>query len=344
MLKGVRSRLVDANIKIAIENHAGDMQARELKSLVEGAGPDVVGVCLDSGNPVWTIEDPHLTLDTLAPYVLTSHMRDSALWRTPEGIAVRWTRMGEGNIGMEDYIRKYIKMCPGKAVSLEVIVTGQPRMFNYAVRSSGTCIATSRPGSSRDSWRWPTRARRSSSRRRTPRPHRRSATWPTSRRASAGRRPSWPRFDRGPDPLFHQADRDIVQLRDNAADITVSVMTSVSNAYEIVVRGQNVVRVPFVTGYNCWPAATAATPFLPPFANRLDEQAFYANGKKYNFDMELGNVRGAIPIHGYLSAAKDWKMAEAACDGTGAWVTSSLDFYRNPQWMRATPIRAHAAA
>ena len=133
VLKGVRSRLIDANIKIAIENHAGDMQARELKSLVEGAGPDVVGVCLDSGNPVWTIEDPHLTLDTLAPYVLTSHMRDSALWRTPEGIAVRWTRMGEGNIGMEDYIRKYIKMCPGKAVSLEVIVTGQPRMFNYAV-------------------------------------------------------------------------------------------------------------------------------------------------------------------------------------------------------------------
>ena len=77
------------------------MQARELKRSSKTAGPDVVGVCLDSGNPVWTIEDPHLTLDTLAPYVLTSHMRDSALWKTPEGIAVRWTRMGEGNIGME---------------------------------------------------------------------------------------------------------------------------------------------------------------------------------------------------------------------------------------------------
>ena len=59
----------------------------ELKGLVEAAGTDFVGVCIDSGNPVWTIEDPHLTLDTLAPYVLTSHMRDSALWRAPEGIA-----------------------------------------------------------------------------------------------------------------------------------------------------------------------------------------------------------------------------------------------------------------
>jgi 3-oxoisoapionate decarboxylase len=133
VLKSVRSRVTDAGLKIAIENHAGDMQARELKTLVEGAGPDFVGVCLDSGNPVWTIEDPHLTLDTLAPYVLTSHMRDSALWRTPEGIAVRWTRMGEGNVAIDDYLRKYIQKCPGKAVSLEVIVTPQPRLFNYAV-------------------------------------------------------------------------------------------------------------------------------------------------------------------------------------------------------------------
>ena len=80
---------------------------------------------------MWTIEDPHLTLETLAPYVLTSHMRDSALWNTPEGAAVRWTRMGDGNMGMEDYLRTYIEKCPGKAVSLEVIVSDNPRMFNY---------------------------------------------------------------------------------------------------------------------------------------------------------------------------------------------------------------------
>ena len=131
VLKNMRSRLMDAGVKVAIENHAGDMQARELKRLIESAGPDYVGVCLDSGNPVWTIEDPHLTLDTLAPYVLTSHMRDSALWNTPEGAAVRWTRMGEGNMGMEEYLRTYVQKCPGRAVSLEVIVSGRPRISNY---------------------------------------------------------------------------------------------------------------------------------------------------------------------------------------------------------------------
>jgi hypothetical protein len=39
--------------------------------------------------------------------------------------------MGDGNIGMEDYIRKYVAQCPGAAVSLEVIVSNSPRIFNY---------------------------------------------------------------------------------------------------------------------------------------------------------------------------------------------------------------------
>ena len=37
---------------------------------------------------------------------------------------------------------------------------------------------------------------------------------------------------------------DIVQLRDTRTDTTVSVMTSVSNAYEMVVKGQNIIRMP----------------------------------------------------------------------------------------------------
>jgi sugar phosphate isomerase/epimerase len=130
VLRAVRSRVLDNGLKIAIENHAGDMQARELKILVEEAGRDFVGVCLDSGNPLWTIEDPHLTLETLHPYVLTSHVRDSAVWRVREGAAVAWVRMGEGNVGIDDYVRKYQELCPGRALSLEVIVT-QPRIFAF---------------------------------------------------------------------------------------------------------------------------------------------------------------------------------------------------------------------
>ncbi|HET8548267.1 MAG TPA: TIM barrel protein, partial [Bryobacteraceae bacterium] len=130
VLRNVRAKVIDSGLKIAVENHAGDMQGRELKTLVEGAGKDFVGVCLDSGNPLWAIEDPHVTLDTLAPYVLTSHVRDTVVWRIPEGAAVQWCRMGEGNVSIDEWVRKYARLCPGRALSMEIIVTG-PRRYPY---------------------------------------------------------------------------------------------------------------------------------------------------------------------------------------------------------------------
>lgn len=130
VLHNVRSKAMGEGIKIAIENHAGDMQAPELKSLVEKAGPEFVGVCLDSGNPLWTLEDPHVTLDILHPYVLTSHVRDSAVWKVPQGAAVTWVQMGRGNVDIDSYVRKYVELCAGKALSMESILLG-PRIFPY---------------------------------------------------------------------------------------------------------------------------------------------------------------------------------------------------------------------
>jgi sugar phosphate isomerase/epimerase len=130
VLHNVRAHAIDSNIKIAIENHAGDMQAFELKGLIEQAGPEFVGVCLDSGNPLWTMEDPHVLLDVLHPYVLTSHVRDSAVWNVPQGAAVTWVQMGRGNVGIDSYVRKYVELCPGKAVSMESILLG-PRVIPF---------------------------------------------------------------------------------------------------------------------------------------------------------------------------------------------------------------------
>jgi sugar phosphate isomerase/epimerase len=134
VLHNVRSRAMDAGIKIAVENHAGDMQAFELKGLIEEAGPEFVGVCLDSGNPLWTMEDPHVLLDVLHPYVLTSHVRDSAVWNVPQGAAVTWVQMGRGNVGIDSYVRKYIELCPGKALSMESILLG-PRVIPFRDKS-----------------------------------------------------------------------------------------------------------------------------------------------------------------------------------------------------------------
>ena len=128
-LKGMRSQIRDSGVKIALENHGGDFQARELKALVEDAGSDILGICLDSGNPLWMLEDPHLTLELLGPYTINSHVRDTAVWRVPEGVAVRWVNMGEGNVDIDGWIRKFLTMQPGVPVTLENIVSAQPRVI-----------------------------------------------------------------------------------------------------------------------------------------------------------------------------------------------------------------------
>jgi aldose 1-epimerase len=132
---------------------------------------------------------------------------------------------------------------------------------------------------------------------------------------------------------------DIVRLEDTGAGIAVSLVAPHSNAYEMVVKGQQIIRKTFpdVAQFRERPGLNGI-PLMAPFANRLDETAFYANGRKYNFDMELGNVRGPIPIHGFLSAAKDWRLVEAKADGRAAWLTSTLDVYKNPQWMQQFPF------
>jgi sugar phosphate isomerase/epimerase len=129
-LRSVRSRVMDAGLKLAVENHSGDLHSRELQALIEEAGTDFVGACIDSGNAAWALEDPHDALERLAPYVLTSHMRDSAVWMSPAGLNVEWTRMGEGTVDLARYVRTFVEQCPGRAVSLEVI-TNRQRAFDF---------------------------------------------------------------------------------------------------------------------------------------------------------------------------------------------------------------------
>lgn len=125
---GIRSRIVDSGIKLAVENHGGDLQAREMKMMIDTIGRDIMGVCLDSGNPVWMLEDPHMTLEMLGPYAETCHVRDSAVWKVPEGIAVRWVNMGDGNVDIDGWIRKFIQVKPGLPIIFENLVSGNPRV------------------------------------------------------------------------------------------------------------------------------------------------------------------------------------------------------------------------
>lgn len=121
VLEAARPLAADAGVKIAVENHAGDMQSRELLRLVEEAGPDVVGVNFDSGNACWALEDPLDALRRLAPHVVTTSLRDAMLWRTDDGVAVQWTAMGEGCLDLPAFFEHFATHCPNVTVHIETI-------------------------------------------------------------------------------------------------------------------------------------------------------------------------------------------------------------------------------
>jgi sugar phosphate isomerase/epimerase len=128
--KAVRADALAAKVKIAVENHAGDMQAWELAGLVEAAGPDYVGVNIDPGNATWTLEDPVASLETLAPYVACTSIRDSAIWETDKGVVVEWVAMGDGDVDFKRWADLFAAKVKNVPVFLETFA-GLRRPFNY---------------------------------------------------------------------------------------------------------------------------------------------------------------------------------------------------------------------
>ena len=132
--RALRTQAVDAGVKIAIENHAGDMQAWELVTLIEAAGKDYVGATMDTGNATWTLEDPMEVLETLGPYTASTGLRDSMVWEYAEGAWVQWVATGDGLVDWKAFFQRFAVLCPGVPANFEVI-SGIPRNFPYLKES-----------------------------------------------------------------------------------------------------------------------------------------------------------------------------------------------------------------
>lgn len=121
VLKAVKTRCETEGVKIAIENHAGDMQSQELRALIEAAGKGHVGANIDPGNAVWALEDPMHNLEVLGPVTICSSVRDSMIWETDEGAMVQWTAVGEGLVDFNAYAKRYAELAPGAPLNIETI-------------------------------------------------------------------------------------------------------------------------------------------------------------------------------------------------------------------------------
>ncbi len=136
---------------------------------------------------------------------------------------------------------------------------------------------------------------------------------------------------------------EVVQLVDAARHMEVSIAPAVGNmAYEFKVADQNILWFPLHSLADLRDSHTfCAIPFLEPWANRLSGDYFWANGKKYLLNPDLGNFRRdnhQKPIHGLLSFSNLWKLETAAADAHSAYATSRLEFWKHPELMAQFPF------
>lgn len=130
VIRANRSRAEAEGIKIAIENHSGDMQSHELKALIEAAGKEYVGANIDPGNAVWALEEPLAHLEVLGPLTVCSSVRDSMVWEDENGAVVQWTAVGEGQVDFKAYARRFAELAPGVPLQVETI-SGFARPFTW---------------------------------------------------------------------------------------------------------------------------------------------------------------------------------------------------------------------
>lgn len=139
---------------------------------------------------------------------------------------------------------------------------------------------------------------------------------------------------------------DVVRLTDAARKTELSVVPSIGNiAYEMKVNGKNLFWTPFASlaDFKAKPVF-CGNPFLAPWANRIDQDAYYVNGRKFLLNPELGNFRrdaNGKPIHGLLSYSSAWKVKSLEGGDESAEVTSRLEFWRYPELMAQFPF-AHS--
>ena len=75
-----------------------------------------------------------VSLEVLAPYVVTTHVRDSAVFEHPRGAAAQWVVLGDGNVDFVKFTAQFRRLCPTASMQMELITGRPPRVIPYMER------------------------------------------------------------------------------------------------------------------------------------------------------------------------------------------------------------------
>ena len=114
-------RIVEKHrMPLGIENHK-DWTLEELVALMKDYSSEYVGVCLDFGNNLALLDDPTECVELLAPYAVSTHVKDMAVEECEEGFLLSEVPLGDGGLDLRRMVETIRKARPAVKFSLEMI-------------------------------------------------------------------------------------------------------------------------------------------------------------------------------------------------------------------------------
>ena len=107
-------------VRLAIENHK-DFRVSELVAVLKRLSSEWVGVCLDTGNSLALLEEPMAVVEALAPFAVSSHLKDMGVQEYEEGFLLSEVPMGEGFLDLKRIVALLRKANPKLQFNLEMI-------------------------------------------------------------------------------------------------------------------------------------------------------------------------------------------------------------------------------
>jgi aldose 1-epimerase len=139
--------------------------------------------------------------------------------------------------------------------------------------------------------------------------------------------------------------RTIFELKDRKRKMDFGLIPEIGNwGYSLRVHGNEVFYPrPSFDQYLKERGLGYGNPIMAPFANRIDRDYYFFEGKKYLLNGDLGNFLRTpptnYPIHGLLAYDDRWEVVKtAASDSSGAAVASRIEFYKYPDLMAQFPF------
>ena len=116
-------------LKLAVENHK-DLTSDELAGLMREFSSEWIGVNVDTGNNIALLEDPHQTVETLAPFVMSVHLKDMSVQPYDQGFQLSEVTCAQGFLDLKRMVAVLCKANSELRFNLEM-ATRNPLLVPY---------------------------------------------------------------------------------------------------------------------------------------------------------------------------------------------------------------------